>query len=209
MFLCHDAMTDLGGGRQLGPRSLAALFKGDCKWPNPEASAGKHIRNMGLQRCYEAVGPAREEFDLLAKEINEFLENRTESVSANVSWSLYMFGRSRESSRPIIAFCSSEREARRSVRKSVTRSGILDRHPGFTTMDCNRPPEFGSPVVSLAGNGMDWEPSDSSASHNIIVQPLSRGVIGAELSISLLVTLFRIEEKQRPAAFSSGRGGTF
>lgn len=176
-------MTDLSGGQQSGARSLAALFKRDYKWPNPEASSGKKIGNMGRQQCYEAVGPAREEFDILAREISEFLENCTESVSANVSWSLYMFGKSRESSRPQIAFCSPEREARRSVRKSVTRSGILERHPGFSTMDCSRPPEFVSPIVSLAEDGMELELTGSNLSYTIFVQPRSSSAIGADLSV--------------------------
>ncbi len=176
-------MTDLSGGQQSGARSLAALFKRDYKWPNAEASSGKKIGNMGRQQCYEAVGPAREEFDILAKEINEFLENCTESVSANVSWSLYIFGKSRESSRPLIAFCSPEREARRSVRKSVTRSGILERHPGFSTMDCSRPPEFGSPIVSLAEDGMEWVLAGPNLPYTIFVHRRSSSVIGAYLSV--------------------------
>ena len=143
-------MTDRRVGHRLGARGLSAIFKGECKWPEAEASAGNHLQVMGRQNCWEAVGPARDKFTHLAEEIKECVVKFSDSVSSTVTWSLYMTWRTKESSHPTIVFCSSDSEARRTVRKSIKSSGILKRYLGFVTMDCNRPPESQS-IASMTG----------------------------------------------------------
>ncbi|KAK3178095.1 hypothetical protein OEA41_000228 [Lepraria neglecta] len=138
---------------------------------------------MGRQNCWEAVGPARDKFTHLAEEIKEYLMKFSDSVSSTVTWSLYMTGRTKESSHPTVVFCSSDNEARRIVRKSIKSSGILKRYPGFVTMDCNRPPESQS-IASMTVEKTDLDTPLTGPLKTIVLYSSSSGALGARLLIS-------------------------
>ena len=170
---------------RLGARRLSALFRGESKFLEAEASAGDHLQVMGRQQCWEAVGPARETFAHLAMDIKEYLTKCSDTVSSSVTWSLYMTGRTKETSHPTVVFCSSEPDARRTVRRSIKCSDILKGYPGFITMDCNRPPGSQSAIVPLTGDNVDWSPSSVTASplYTVFVHPVTSSAMGAKLSI--------------------------
>lgn len=122
----------------------------ECKWPNPESSTGVYLQKMGRYHCWEAVGPTRDVFNQLADDINGYLKKNSNSVSCPVTWSLYMVGRTKETSKPTVTFVSREIAARRVIRKTIASSGILEKYTGFITMDCDRPPGF-EKLEMLAG----------------------------------------------------------
>ena len=134
---------------------LESFRKKQCAWPDPEASTDRYLQNMGRYRCWEAKGPAREAFNLLAVDIKDHLEQWSEPLfHSTVIWSVCMVGRNRQSSRPTIAFVSHNTDDRKRIRKAIEGSGILLKYPGFITMDCNRPPGFQS-LLSLGRGSYD------------------------------------------------------
>ena len=116
--------------------------KRQAPWPNPQDSVGPYLQRMGIIHCWEARGPARDKFTQLAEAISAFLSQCNDSPSAPVTWSLHMTGRTKETSRPTIVFCSNDLKARRTIRGIIKDSGLLQHYPGFITLDCNRPPGF-------------------------------------------------------------------
>ncbi|KAF7933212.1 hypothetical protein EAE99_003097 [Botrytis elliptica] len=111
-------------------------------YPDAEKSVGMFYRKMGLENCWEVVGPARAEFEQIAKEIKDFLEKNFEPTSIPVLWTMYMIGRSVTTARPTILFCSKEANCRKAVRKVIEKSGILKKFPSVRVGDADRPPDF-------------------------------------------------------------------
>jgi hypothetical protein len=120
------------------------------KWPDPQISVGQFYRTMGDQSCWEATGLAREVFSRIALEIREYLEKYSDPVSDEVTWTMYMIGRTKEASEPMIMFCGRDIKCRKYVKKTVKESGILERYPGVKLGDALRPPDFDQ-LVQLAG----------------------------------------------------------
>lgn len=111
-------------------------------WPNREESVGVWYRKLGKYQCWEVCGEARTQYLCLANDIKEYLEKHGELVTDTVIWSAYMIGRSKSSADPTIFFCSRSSSARRTVRKEIDRSGVLDAYPWFKTADSTRPPHL-------------------------------------------------------------------
>ncbi|RDW91018.1 hypothetical protein BP5796_02183 [Coleophoma crateriformis] len=131
--------------------------------------------------CWEAIGEAREAFLLIAAEIKDHLDKNSDPVSQAVTWSIYMIGRTRETATPRLMFCCQDSKSRKSVRKTVEESGILDRYPGVKVGDSSRPPDFDQ-LVPLASNPAGIP--DSHAGHvrdKVVYYVPSRNAFGAQL----------------------------
>lgn len=109
-------------------------------WPAPQDSIGDIYKgeNFGRKQCWDAKGPAREQFHLLALEIKEYLETHSDPVPRPVTWTVYMIGATAQLSRPTVMFCSDDKISRTTVRNKVRESGLLEKYPGFDTGACSR-----------------------------------------------------------------------
>lgn len=119
------------------------------RYPDAQKSIGIFYRKMGRESCWEVVGPARDEFDQIAKQIKIYLEKNVEPVSSPVIWTMYMIGRSMDAARPTIMFCSKEADCRKTIRNAIEKSGILNGFPCVRVGDADRPPDFDQ-LVPLA-----------------------------------------------------------
>lgn len=118
-------------------------------WPSPESSIGRFICRIGRQQCWEAKGPAREAFKILAPRIKRHLEQSIEPLSSWVTWSIYMIGKDPENATPTLLFCSEVASHRKEVRNAIKESNLLDAFPGVKTGHMPRPPDFDQ-LVQLA-----------------------------------------------------------
>ncbi|RDL35112.1 uncharacterized protein BP5553_07043 [Venustampulla echinocandica] len=125
------------------------------QWHNSQDSTGTFYRKMGRDlSCWEAVGKARETFILIAAEIKVYLEKHSDPVPYPVTWTIYMIGRTKETSQPMIMFCCRDSHSRKQVRKTVEGSGILDQYQKVGVGDASRPPDFDQ-LVQLAGESFE------------------------------------------------------
>jgi len=128
---------------------LPPIFR-RTSWPHPEASIGDWLSQMGAYNCWEATGPAREQWIKLAGDIQQHLECCHNPFPKGVIWSAYMIGRTKQNAVPTVVFCSPDPCSRRQARKAIVASGILEGYPGFRTADCSRPPDFDR-LIPLGG----------------------------------------------------------
>jgi peptide-N4-(N-acetyl-beta-glucosaminyl)asparagine amidase len=144
------------------------LLTSKNRWPNPEDSIGIWCRKMGIYDCYEATGP-RETFECLAKEIKEYLERHSDPILHTVKWSMFMIGKSKSTARPTIMFICKEAEARKTVRKMICNSGIINKYPGVKTGESTLSPDFDQ-LIPLASspNDADVEPSGAEADQSVL-----------------------------------------
>jgi hypothetical protein len=149
-------MIDLAG------EQFSRLLTSKNRWPNPEDSIGIWCRKMGMYDCYEATGPARETFERLAKEIKEYLERYSDPVLHTVKWSMFMIGKSKSTARPTIMFICKEAEARKTVRKMICNSGILNKYPGVKTGESTLSPDFDQ-LIPLASSPSEADVERSGA----------------------------------------------
>jgi peptide-N4-(N-acetyl-beta-glucosaminyl)asparagine amidase len=147
------ALTSLLISRETGnsifPGKLATR---NIAWPDPELSIGRHIGKVGKELCWEAKGPARDAFRILAPKIKDYLDRSVEPVSSWVTWSIYMLGRTPKNARPILLFCCEVAAHRKEVRDAIKDSGLLDEYPGIKTGHMPRAPDFNQ-LVQLADGG--------------------------------------------------------
>ena len=174
---------------RLVERPFRFPFSRPSRWPNSKDSTGDKLAVLGRNTCWEAVGQARAVFNTLQQDIGIYIHQTSESPSRSVVWSLYMIGQSRETSKPTITFISSEVEPRRRIRTLVKSSGILDKYPGFVTMDIDRPPKCKSGnIVTLGGDDGSEETynltSSSTEVHQISLQTSSNDLMGVKIYLS-------------------------
>lgn len=125
------------------------------RWPCPRDSTGVWIRAVGKRHnCWAAIGPAREAFDQLGKEIKDYLECCSNPVQQTVTWSIYIIGRNRDSVAPTVIFSCSEPKPRKEVRRMIDESGILNKYPGIETGDSSSPPDCENLVPLASGDIM-------------------------------------------------------
>jgi hypothetical protein len=110
------------------------------RWLHPEQSTGDIYSgiNLGGKFCWDAVGPARATFVSLGSEIKAFLDKQSDPIRSPVTWTMYMIGRTPESSRPTIMFCGADKNSRKFVKDTVDKSGLLDKYPGVETGGCSQ-----------------------------------------------------------------------
>jgi peptide-N4-(N-acetyl-beta-glucosaminyl)asparagine amidase len=108
-------------------------------------SIGDYIGVLqGKDKCWKAVGPARQAFEELAPKIKLHLDNHIDEVpgSSWVTWSKYMIGSSASSAKPTIMFFCEERQPRVAVWHAIKKSDILQKYPGMRSGHIDSPPEF-------------------------------------------------------------------
>lgn len=112
---------------------------------------------MGKNRCWEAIGPAKERYDEVSERIKALLESQHESLNEGVCVfrflmiDLYMIGRTEEQAKPTIIFSSENKTLRQRAQKLVRGSGILDDYPDFTLGESSRPLRLSSGPIALSG----------------------------------------------------------
>jgi hypothetical protein len=174
----------------LGEGLLSHYFGTSGRWPNPHDSTGVQLAILKRNKyCWEAIGPARAVFINLQDEIGQYIEQTSESLSQDVVWSLYMVGRSRETSKPSITFVSSEAGPRQKLRKLIKESCLLGKHPGFITMDMDRPPGCKSGVIKPLGESEEGQPacnltSDSYQIQQIFLSSSSNNLAGTAIYLN-------------------------
>ncbi|KAK4221763.1 hypothetical protein QBC38DRAFT_491438 [Podospora fimiseda] len=127
--------------------------------PNFTKSVGEeypHAR-MGANRCWQAVGPARQMFEALASKIAKTLSDWEWPDDDFIAWSMFMIGPSEETAVPTLIVHGENAAARKSVCKLIQSSGILQHHnvrlddrrlaPDFNRVD---PLQFMSGSTNLA-----------------------------------------------------------
>ncbi|KAH7188059.1 uncharacterized protein B0J16DRAFT_396216 [Fusarium flagelliforme] len=112
-------------------------------WDSPEESLGALVGPLhgGRYKCWEAAGRARAVFTDLSAEIKGYLEASTISTCDIISWSMYMIGRTAETAAPKVLICSINSKVRKSIRKSIEYSGIMDKYPGIGLGDTSTLPD--------------------------------------------------------------------
>ncbi|KAK3994430.1 hypothetical protein QBC44DRAFT_357307 [Cladorrhinum sp. PSN332] len=96
----------------------------------PNSSVGEeypHAR-MGLNRCWQAVGPARQMFEALSGRISLILADWEAPDDDFVGWSIFMVGLSEETATPTLIVHGENASARKSVCKLVQDSGLLQQY---------------------------------------------------------------------------------
>ncbi|KAH8761295.1 hypothetical protein BGZ57DRAFT_858249 [Hyaloscypha finlandica] len=154
-------------------------------WPNPQESIGAYLADIGGKKCWEATGEARTAFKTLQIEIGEYSKQTCESLSNDVVWSLYMVGPAEEKASPTVTFISTEPGPRQRVRTLIKESKLLDKYPGFITMDIDRPPGCKSSVIKTLG-GLEEKSSVSEAvrMEQITISVPSRAFIGTSIYLN-------------------------
>jgi hypothetical protein len=113
------------------------------KWDCPTESLGALVGPLhgGRYQCWEAAGKARQVFTKLSTEIKEYLEASTISTCDIISWSMYMIGRTPDKAAPKVLICSTNSKVRKSIRKSIEYSGIMEKYPGVGLGDTSTLPD--------------------------------------------------------------------
>ena len=145
-----------------------------------------YLATIGRNKsCWEAIGPARSVFNELQDDIAQYINQTCESVQKGVVWSLYMVGRTRESSSPVITFSSGEPGAREKLRESIKESKLLEKHPGFKTMSIDRPVECASGIVETLGGAPDAVThTAASPAEEISVSTSSNNFMGSSITLN-------------------------
>ena len=169
---------------QWNPRSLSTFFKPKPSWPNPQASTGLSLQRVGSRYCWEAIGPVRRKFDEeLQEEVRQYITRNSQSLDAPVVWSVYMIGRRRETSCPVLAFVSRDKRSRQTIRDLIKTSGILEKYRGFHSMDCERPLGFQS-LTTIASNTVSRSEHVQAVSvHDTRLKAHSENLLGAKLFV--------------------------
>ncbi|RDL37396.1 uncharacterized protein BP5553_04829 [Venustampulla echinocandica] len=150
------------------------------QWENPRSSIGELrgvVRN-GRYSCWEAVGPVREAWSRLGPEIKDYVENFCKYGPA-LSLEIYMIGRTEDTAAPKVLICSADLIARKSVRKEIMGSGIMDKYPAIGLGDTARLPDLlaqedvESTLVLNSTNGEEIDvlstPSDSAFGRRLFI----------------------------------------
>ncbi|KAK0736767.1 hypothetical protein B0T21DRAFT_251946, partial [Apiosordaria backusii] len=95
--------------------------------PKPNPSLGDeyiHAR-VGMNRCWQAIGPARDLFESLSPRLSAVLEDWEFPDDAFLAWSIFMLGPCPESAMPTIIVYGGSQAARKSLCEAIHASGVL------------------------------------------------------------------------------------
>lgn len=123
------------------------------RWPNPEESIGKFYGEKQGRLCWQAQGPAREAFSLVAPAIKKHLNDCSNVVPGAdwVTWSIYMIGKSKSTATPTIMFECFQKGPRKEAMDMVKKSNILNEYPGIETGHWAFPPNMIFPQQLTSG----------------------------------------------------------
>lgn len=123
-------------------KPLPRLSRKRSPWPDPRLSVSQHIRRIGNNEFWHAIGPAKSAYDRVSPDIKSFLERHAEELSSKVTWSIYMVGETPDAATPVIIFCSEDEKGRKGIKKIIDKSGILGNYPGIKTAHLPWAPEL-------------------------------------------------------------------
>ena len=194
---------------------------GKPQWPNTHLSLGINCNQLGGYNCWEAIGPAKEVFDVLKLPIKRLLDARVEELEANdpvaghiLVYGMYMIGKEEATARPTILFsCQSARMRRRAI-QYMKESRVLKDHPTVKMAESVAPPTVagrgcltllsvnGSGDLSLSNivNGLierdsttRTTPSNGGSSRAWIAGP----VVGSVLGIATVILVIYITRRKQ------------
>lgn len=158
------------GLSRVGLNRITTFKQKTSPWPEVHLSIGKSLCLIGKNHCWEAVGPAKEQFSQVHEPIRHLLESQHEqlnkdiSVRKNIFLDIYMIGPTEEQARPTVIFSCENKIQRQRAQKLVRSSNILDKYTGFRLGDSSRPPRANMSIRPLgdeADSSMEWEPNTS------------------------------------------------
>lgn len=128
-------------------RFLKRVFLGNSQWPNTHLSLGVEYNQLGGNRCWKAIGPAKEVFDAIRLPIKRLLDARVDELEENdpvaghmLVYEMYMIGKEEASARPTLLFsCENARMRRRAI-KFMKESRMLKDHPMVKMAESSTPP---------------------------------------------------------------------
>jgi hypothetical protein len=144
--------------------SLNYIRRRRLRWPSPEKSIGECYQPFNSNRCWEAIGPAKEASIQIFKGIKDVLESRNdylnegEQVPPQIMFGMYIIGRSETESQPTILFSSRSKKARRKAMKLIKESSILTEFPGVLLAHSSQPPQDPTPPRPLASGSYGGSP---------------------------------------------------
>ena len=150
-------MTETFEPRTLLSRiKIPTVFMPKDPWPNPEASIRRWLCSMGMNKCWQAIGPAGQlsRGDLF-KNIKALLEcrheylNEGEVIPCALIFEIYMIGKSQKYARPHVMFSCQRKPPRQRAVKLVRESDILRDWPAIRLGDCSISPHLSCPPVQL------------------------------------------------------------
>ncbi|PMD49516.1 uncharacterized protein K444DRAFT_622585 [Hyaloscypha bicolor E] len=158
---------------QHGWLRLGQRFKSTkLSWPNPQLSLGTQCRRLAGNDCWVAIGPARELFALIKKEIADLLDERIDELEIAeplagdiVMFNMYMIGKSAATAKPMILFTSQSQSRRRKAIKFVRESDILKNYPKIALAEAAMSPLTGGSrnIQLLAGQNIPYPNEETSA----------------------------------------------
>lgn len=125
------------------PSRAVTSIQTQAPCPIPVSQAGIWYCKMGNNECWEAIGPIQDLFRQISIEIKRCLRECGPPEDAIVTWSLYMVGRTRDTTVPTILICSSKKKVRKMVRVLIEENRVLDQWTslGFNIGDCSIAPD--------------------------------------------------------------------
>lgn len=132
---------------------------------------------IGRVQVYEAIGEAREIFSKLSHAILTHLSDNSGKLQDSpsfVDFSLFMMGKSRDRTKPIVMFVSDDKQARREAFRMIKESGILIDFPGFGLGEMDLKAEFenlqflGSEHKSASTRAFDTPPTSFRVSDDYV-----------------------------------------
>jgi len=201
---------------------------GRPQWPNTHLSLGINCGQLGSYHCWEAIGPAREVFDVLKLPIKRLLDARVEDLEANdpvagriLVYGMYMIGKEEAAARPTLLFsCQSARVGRRAI-QYMKESRVLKDHPTVKMAESVAPPTVacrgrlkllsvnGSGDLSLSNivNGLierdsttRTTPNKGGSSHAWIAGP----VVGSVLAMATVILVIYITRRKKRKEWELG-----
>ncbi|CAP62137.1 uncharacterized protein PODANS_0_1520, partial [Podospora anserina S mat+] len=96
--------------------------------PNPCLREGYIHARVGINRCWQAIGHARDLFEALSARLSVVLDDWEFPDDVFLAWSSFMLGPSPESAMPTIIVCGASQAARESLCEAIHASGVLPHH---------------------------------------------------------------------------------
>jgi len=133
------------------------------KWPDSERSSGRELEPLDKShKCWEIIGPVLDLSTRILSQVRELLNERhaclteAEPIIAPVVFGLYMTGRRKEQSSPVLLFSCIRPLPRRRAKELVKESRILANYPAIRLADSKRPPQALELLKILGGETGSW-----------------------------------------------------
>jgi hypothetical protein len=120
-------------------QKLGRFMNLKASWPDPHLSIGTKCNRMGVNDCWEAVGPAKALYAEIAPRIGKLLDDRMDELEEGepvavdiLTFGMYMVGKTPKVARPTLLFTCQRKNPRRRAIRFVEQSSILKGKPKIT-----------------------------------------------------------------------------